>query len=100
MLDSLTRWELQDVLMDVWSKSQVTGVCVTHDVDEAILLADRVVMMTNGPEARIGKIMDVNLPRPRSRKALLEHPDYYRLRHELLSFLEEFEHGAVPKHAA
>lgn len=100
MLDSLTRWELQDVLMDVWSRSRVTGVCVTHDVDEAILLGDRVVMMTNGPEARIGKIMDVNLPRPRSRKTLLEHPDYYRYRQELLCFLEEYEHGAAPKHAA
>ena len=100
MLDSLTRWELQDVLMDVWSRSQVTGVCVTHDVDEAILLADRVVMMTNGPEARIGKIMQVDLPRPRSRKALFEHPDYYRYRQELLSFLEEYEHGAAPRNAA
>jgi nitrate/nitrite transport system ATP-binding protein len=100
MLDSLTRWELQDVLMDVWSRSQVTGVCVTHDVDEAILLADRVVMMTNGPEARIGKIMPVDLPRPRSRKALFEHPDYYRYRQELLSFLEEYEHGAAPRNAA
>jgi nitrate/nitrite transport system ATP-binding protein len=100
MLDSLTRWELQEVLMDVWSRSRVTGVCVTHDVDEAILLADRVVMMTNGPEARIGKIMEVDLPRPRSRKALFDHPDYYRYRQELLTFLEEYEHGAAPKHAA
>jgi nitrate/nitrite transport system ATP-binding protein len=80
MLDSLTRWDLQEVLMDVWARSQVTAICVTHDVDEAILLADRVVMMTNGPNARIGNIMEVDLPRPRSRKALLEHPDYYRYR--------------------
>ena len=91
MLDSLTRWELQDVLMDVWKRSRVTAICVTHDVDEAILLADRVVMMTNGPNARIGKIMTIDLPRPRSRKALLEHPDYYRYRHELLAFLAEHE---------
>src|SRR5690606_13569581 len=56
MLDSLTRWELQDVLMDVWARSAVTAICVTHDVDEAILLADRVVMMSNGPNARIGNI--------------------------------------------
>jgi len=97
MLDSLTRWELQDVLMDVWSRTQVTAICVTHDVDEAILLADRVVMMTNGPRARIGNIMDVTLPRPRSRKALLDHPDYYRLREELLTFLEEYERGHTPK---
>ena len=63
-------------------------------MDEAILLADRVVMMTNGPRARIGKIMQVDLPRPRTRKALLEHPRYYAYREELLSFLEEYEHGA------
>ncbi|ALG89535.1 MULTISPECIES: ABC transporter ATP-binding protein [Actibacterium] len=100
MLDSLTRWELQEVLMEVWSRTKVTAVCVTHDVDEAILLADRVVMMTNGPRATIGKIMDVNLPRPRTRKALLEHPDYYAYREELLSFLEEYEHGAHKKKAA
>jgi len=99
MLDSLTRWDLQDVLMEVWKRSQVTAICVTHDVDEAILLADRVVMMTNGPNARIGKIMTIDLPRPRSRKALLEHPDYYRYRGELLAFLEEYEGGARPKNA-
>jgi len=96
MLDSLTRWELQDVLMDVWKRTQVTAVCVTHDVDEAILLADRVVMMSNGPNARIGNIMDVDLQRPRSRKALLNHPDYYAYREELLEFLEAYEGGANP----
>ncbi len=97
MLDSLTRWELQEVLMEVWSRTKVTAICVTHDVDEAILLADRVVMMTNGPRATIGKITDVKLPRPRTRKALLEHPDYYAYRQEVLDFLEEYEHGASPK---
>ncbi|WP_285671211.1 ABC transporter ATP-binding protein [Paralimibaculum aggregatum] len=97
MLDSLTRWELQEVLMEVWSRTRVTTVCVTHDVDEAILLADRVVMMTNGPRARIGRIMEVDLPRPRSRKALLEHPDYYGYREELLGFLAEYEHGHAAK---
>ena len=97
MLDSLTRWELQEVLMEVWSRTKVTAICVTHDVDEAILLADRVVMMTNGPQATIGKITKVDLPRPRSRKALLEHPDYYSYRQEVLDFLEEYEHGAKPK---
>ncbi len=74
MLDALTRWELQEVLMEVWKRNQVTAICVTHDVDEAILLADRVVMMTNGPQARIGRIMKIDLPRPRTRKQLLEHP--------------------------
>ena len=97
MLDSLTRWELQEVLMEVWSRTKVTTVCVTHDVDEAILLADRVVMMTNGPRATIGKITEVKLPRPRTRKALLEHPDYYAYREEILGFLEDYAHGATKK---
>jgi nitrate/nitrite transport system ATP-binding protein len=96
MLDSLTRWELQDVLMDVWKRTQVTAICVTHDVDEAILLADRVVMMSNGPNAKIGNIMEVDLPRPRSRRALLAHTDYYAYREELLEFLEAYEGGANP----
>lgn len=92
MLDSLTRWELQEVLMEVWERTHVTAIVVTHDVDEAILLADRVVMMTNGPHAKIGKIQEIDLPRPRSRKALLEHPDYYRYRESLLTFLSECDH--------
>ncbi len=100
MLDSLTRWELQEVLMEVWSRTKVTAICVTHDVDEAILLADRVVMMTNGPQATIGKITEVDLPRPRTRKALLEHPDYYAYRQEVLDFLEEYEHGKQGKSTA
>jgi nitrate/nitrite transport system ATP-binding protein len=100
MLDSLTRWELQEVLMDVWKRTHVTAICVTHDVDEAILLADRIVMMTNGPNATIGKVLDVALPRPRTRKSLLEHPDYYRYRGEVLTFLEEYEHGAKSKSSA
>lgn len=96
MLDSLTRWELQDVLMEVWTKTRVTAVCVTHDVDEAILLADKVVMMSNGPQARVGNIMQVDLPRPRSRTSLLAHPDYYAYREELLEFLNAYEGGANP----
>ncbi|MEM7142145.1 MAG: nitrate ABC transporter ATP-binding protein [Actinomycetota bacterium] len=94
MLDSLTRWDLQDVLVEVWNRTKVTAICVTHDVDEAILLADRVVMMTNGPNARIGKILEVDLPRPRDRKQLLEDPTFYSYREEVLAFLEEYEHGA------
>ena len=92
MLDSLTRWELQEVLMEVWERTHVTAIVVTHDVDEAILLADRVVMMTNGPHAKIGKIQEIDLPRPRTRKALLAHPDYYRYRESILTFLAECEH--------
>jgi nitrate/nitrite transport system ATP-binding protein len=73
--------------MEVWTRTKVTAICVTHDVDEAILLADRVVMMTNGPNAKVGKVLEVDLPRPRTRKSLLEHPSYYRYRRELLDFL-------------
>jgi nitrate/nitrite transport system ATP-binding protein len=94
MLDSLTRWDLQDVLLDVWDASEVTTVCVTHDVDEAILLADRVVMMTNGPNARIGRILDIELPRPRSRQVLLKDPTFYGYREAVLEFLAE--HDASP----
>lgn len=93
MLDSLTRWELQEVLMEVWERTHVTAIMVTHDVDEAILLADRVVMMTNGPRAKIGKIESIDLPRPRTRKNLLKHPDYYRYRESLLTFLNECDHS-------
>jgi nitrate/nitrite transport system ATP-binding protein len=89
MLDSLTRWDLQEVLMEVWARNQITAVMVTHDVDEAILLADRVVMMSNGPRAKIGKIMDVPLERPRTREALVNHSRYYELREELIGFLED-----------
>lgn len=95
MLDSLTRWDLQDVLIEVWNRTKVTAIMVTHDVDEAILLADRVVMMTNGPNATIGKILEVDLPRPRNRKALLEHPKFYAYRQEVLHFLAEYEHRAA-----
>jgi nitrate/nitrite transport system ATP-binding protein len=94
MLDSLTRWDLQDVLMEVWERTHVTAICVTHDVDETILLADRVVMMTNGPKATIGKILEVDLPRPRDRKALLEHPKFYAYREDVLQFLADYEHGS------
>lgn len=93
MLDSLTRWDLQEVLMEVWTRTEVTAMLVTHDVDEAILLGDRVVMMTNGPNAKVGKILEIDLPRPRTRKMLLEHPDYYVLREQLLTFLAECDHG-------
>ena len=83
--------------MEVWSRTKVTAVCVTHDVDEAILLADRVVMMTNGPNATIGRIVNVELRRPRTRKALLEHPDDDLCREQVLGFVEEYEHGARGK---
>jgi nitrate/nitrite transport system ATP-binding protein len=99
MLDSLTRWDLQDVLVEVWNRTKVTAIMVTHDVDEAILLADRVVMMTNGPNATIGKILKVDLPRPRDRKALLDHPRFYEYRQEVLHFLAEYDHGPAAQAA-
>jgi len=92
MLDSLTRAELQQVLIDLWQKDRKTALMVTHDVDEALFLSDRVVMMTSGPAATVGEILEVKFPRPRSRKQLLEDPDYYRLRAELIGFLEERSH--------
>jgi ABC-type nitrate/sulfonate/bicarbonate transport system ATPase subunit len=67
---------------------------VTHDVDEALYLSDRIALMTRGPRARIGEIVDVDVPRPRERSALLEHPDYYRLRGCLIEFLEAQASGA------
>ena len=92
MLDSLTRYELQEVLLDLWQKDQKTALMVTHDVDEALFLSDRVVMMTNGPAATVGEILEVKFPRPRSRKQLLEDPFYYELREQLIGFLEERSH--------
>src|SRR3954466_4359739 len=92
MLDSLTRMELQQVLIELWRKDKKTALMVTHDVDEALFLADRIVCMTNGPEAEVGDILEVSFPRPRERKAVLEHPDYYRLREHLITFLEEHAH--------
>jgi ABC-type nitrate/sulfonate/bicarbonate transport system ATPase subunit len=92
MLDSLTRIELQKVLLEVWSRKQLTALMVTHDVDEAILLADRVVMMTNGPAASVGEILPIPFSRPRDRAKLLEDPEYYRCREHLIGFLEERAH--------
>jgi nitrate ABC transporter ATP-binding subunit len=88
MLDSLTRYELQQVLIELWRKDRKTALMVTHDVDEALFLSDRIVMMTNGPEAEVGEILEVPFPRPRHRKDVVEHPAYYRLREHLITFLE------------
>jgi len=88
MLDSLTRGELQDILIEIWNKEKITAVMITHDVDEAIFLADRVVMMTSGPSAKIGDILNIDFERPRTRKSVLEHDDYYKYRKHLIEFLE------------
>jgi len=87
MLDSLTRYELQGVLMELWTRNHITALMVTHDVDEALYLSDRVVMMTNGPEAFVGEVLEIPWSRPRDRKSIMEHPDYYRLREQLIEFL-------------
>lgn len=92
MLDSLTRFELQQVLINLWRKNRITAMMVTHDVDEALFLSDRIVCMTDGPAAEVGDILEVNFPHPRDRKAVLEHPDYYKLRAHLIEFLEVHAH--------
>src|SRR4028118_88334 len=88
-LDALTRGGLQDQLMKICEESKVTSVMVTHDVDEALLLSDRIVMLTNGPEAQIGQILEVNIPRPRKRMEVVNHPSYYALRNEMVYFLNQ-----------
>lgn len=88
-LDALTRAHMQDSLMEIQKELNNTVIMITHDVDEAVLLSDRIVMMTNGPEATIGEILDVNLPHPRNRLALAENPEYNRLRSAVLTFLYE-----------
>jgi nitrate/nitrite transport system ATP-binding protein len=86
-LDALTRAKLQDELLDIVTRTQSTVVMVTHDVDEAVLLSDRIVMLTNGPAATIGDIVQVNLDRPRSRVSLAENPQYLGYRKAVIDFL-------------
>ncbi|MBE9180983.1 ABC transporter substrate-binding protein [Oculatella sp. LEGE 06141] len=88
-LDALTRGGLQEKLMAVCEESHVTCVMVTHDVDEALLLSDRVVMLTNGPEAHIGQVLDIPFSRPRHRMEVVNHPNYYALRGEIIYFLNQ-----------
>jgi nitrate/nitrite transport system ATP-binding protein len=92
-IDALTRGLIQDELIRMWNAGRNTVFMVTHDVDEAILLSDRIALMTRGPEARLAEIVDVDIPRPRVRAALIEDPDYLRLRTHILRFLVE---GARP----
>jgi nitrate ABC transporter ATP-binding subunit len=92
MLDSLTRYELQEVLLELWRRNRITTLMVTHDVDEAIFLSDRVVMMTDGPEAEVGDILKIPFERPRSRKEIMDDPRYYELREHLITFLNDKSH--------
>jgi nitrate/nitrite transport system ATP-binding protein len=97
MLDSLTRLELQEALIELWAQDRNTALMVTHDVDEALFLSDRIAMMTSGPAATVGAILQVPFPRPRLRKDVLEHSEYYRLREKLIGFLESQEQrGEIP----
>lgn len=92
-LDSLTRMDLQDVILDILDREKITTMVITHDVDEAIYMSDRICMMTNGPEATVGQILEVPFARPRVRAEVLDHPNYYDFRFALISFLEKQEHS-------
>ena len=87
-LDSLTRMDLQDVIIDILDREHITTMLITHDVDEAIYMSDRVCMMTNGPRAKVGQVLEIPFERPRVRADVLAHDQYYGLRAELISFLE------------
>ncbi|MCL4104616.1 UNVERIFIED_CONTAM: hypothetical protein GTU68_004570 [Idotea baltica] len=89
MLDKLTKFELQQVLLDLWNREKLTAMMITHDVDEAIYLADRIVMMTNGPAAGIGEILEITFPRPRDRREIMSTEQYYDYREFLIGFLED-----------
>ena len=89
MLDSLTRFELQDTLASIWEQDRKTVVMVTHDVDEALYLADRIVLMTDGPEAKVGEIINVTFPRPRDRAKILQSSEYAALHQRIIHFLEK-----------
>jgi nitrate ABC transporter ATP-binding subunit len=91
-LDSLTRFELQDLLLRVWEKSGKTVVMVTHDIDEALYLADRLILMTDGPEATVGDILTVPFARPRVRSSVLAHPEYQACRRQVIDFLDHHAH--------
>ena len=86
-LDAITKEELQEELLQIWTEHRVTVLMITHDIDEALFLADRVVMMTNGPAAQIGEILEIPFSRPRIRTQIMEDPHYYTLRNQALDFL-------------
>jgi nitrate ABC transporter ATP-binding subunit len=96
MLDSLTRFELQDILLETWEASGKTVVLVTHDVDEALYLADRMILMTDGPAATVGQIIRLPFARPRARATLVEDPEYYAHRQQVIDFLEHHAHQSRP----
>ncbi len=95
-LDALTRAHLQDSVMEIHAELGNTVIMITHDVDEAVLLSDRIVMMTNGPSATIGEVLDIDLARPRDRLKLADNPQYNHYRHEVLTFLYEKQRKVEP----
>ena len=86
-LDALTRGTIQEELLKVWSQTEQTVFMITHDIDEAILLADRILLMTNGPFARVAESVEITIPRPRARTEIVNHPNYYAIRNHLVQFL-------------
>jgi bicarbonate transport system ATP-binding protein len=86
-LDAITKEELQEELLAIWNTQKCTVLMITHDIDEALFLADRLVMMTNGPAAGIGEVLSIDFPRPRNREEIMEDPRYYELRNTALDFL-------------
>lgn len=86
-LDALTRGTIQEELLKIWGGTEQTVFMITHDIDEAILLADRILLMTNGPFARVAESVDITIPRPRTRTEIVEHPNYYAIRNHLVQFL-------------
>ncbi|MDQ6735670.1 MAG: nitrate ABC transporter ATP-binding protein [Nitrospirota bacterium] len=95
-IDALTRGVIQEELIQMWNATRNTVFMVTHDVDEAILLSDRILLMTNGPYARIAELVDVAIPRPRSRETIIEHPHYYKIRNHVIHFLVRHASHGVP----
>ncbi|HEY9661659.1 MAG TPA: ATP-binding cassette domain-containing protein, partial [Allocoleopsis sp.] len=95
-LDAITKEELQEELLKIWNEHKCTVLMITHDIDEALFLADRLVMMTNGPAANIGEILNIPFSRPRDRDRIMEDPEYYKLRNYALDFLyHRFAHDDV-----
>jgi len=91
-LDSMTRFDLQNTLLDIWEREPTIVVMVTHDIDEALYLADRLILMTDGPAASVGEILSLPFPRPRDRASVLEHAEYVPCRHRVMDFLEHHAH--------
>ena len=89
VLDALTRGNLQEQLVKICEDNQISALMVTHEVDEAVLMSDRIVMLTNGPASKVGRILEVDIPRPRKRLEAVKHPSYYQLRSEVIYFLNQ-----------